>query len=73
MNLSLKIEIFKEEDFYVAISPELNVSSFCDTVDEARKSLKEENLEKTVDKLIEKIGLFSTGGNSVDNVNLERE
>ncbi len=27
MNISVRIEIFKEEDVYVALSPELNVSS----------------------------------------------
>jgi predicted RNase H-like HicB family nuclease len=41
MNLSLKVEVFKEEDVYVALSPELNVSSFGTTVDEARKSFTE--------------------------------
>jgi hypothetical protein len=28
MNLSIKVEIFKEDDVHVALSPELNVSSF---------------------------------------------
>ncbi len=41
MNISLKIEIFKEGDAYVALSPELNVSSFGDTIDEAKRSIKE--------------------------------
>ena len=41
MNISVRIEIFKEEDVYVALSPELNVSSFGETVDEAKKSFKE--------------------------------
>lgn len=41
MNISVKIEIFKEGDVYVALSPELNVSSFGETVDEAKKSFKE--------------------------------
>ncbi len=41
MNLILKIEIFKEDDLYVALSPELNVSSFGDTVSEAKESIKE--------------------------------
>ena len=41
MDLSLKIEIFKEGDVYVAISPQLNVSSFGETVEEARDSLRE--------------------------------
>lgn len=41
MNISVRIEIFKEGDVYVALSPELNVSSFGETVDEAKKSFKE--------------------------------
>ena len=41
MNLSVRIEIFKEGDVYVALSPKLNVSSFGETINGAKKSLKE--------------------------------
>jgi predicted RNase H-like HicB family nuclease len=41
MNLSLKIEIFKEGDVYVALSPELNISSFGETIEEAKVSVGE--------------------------------
>lgn len=41
MNISARVEIFKEGDLYVALSPELNVSSFGETVEEAKKSIKE--------------------------------
>lgn len=41
MYVPLKIEVFKEGDVYVAVSPELNVSSFGETVEEARASLEE--------------------------------
>jgi len=41
MNISVRIEIFKEGDVYVALSPELNVSSFGETIEDARKSFKE--------------------------------
>jgi len=41
MDISVRIEIFKEGDAYVALSPELNVSSFGETVDGAKKSFKE--------------------------------
>ena len=41
MKISLRIEIFKEGDVYVALSPELNVSSFGDTIEDAKKSVKE--------------------------------
>ncbi|MDI6729336.1 MAG: hypothetical protein QMD44_10490 [Thermodesulfovibrionales bacterium] len=41
MNINLKIEVFKEDDVYVALAPELSVSSFGDTIEDAKKSLKE--------------------------------
>lgn len=34
-------EIFREDEVYVALCPELNVSSFGDSVDKAKKSLVE--------------------------------
>jgi len=34
MNISVRIEVFKEGDVYVALSPELNVSSFGETIDD---------------------------------------
>lgn len=39
--LNIKVEIFKEDYFYVALCPSLNVSSFGETIDEAKKSLVE--------------------------------
>lgn len=36
-----RAEIFKEDDLYVALCPELNVSSFGENIDEARRSLQE--------------------------------
>jgi predicted RNase H-like HicB family nuclease len=41
MNISIRIEIFKEGDVYVALSPELNVSSFGETIEDAKKSTRE--------------------------------
>ena len=41
MNLSIRVEIFKEDDVFVALSPGLNVSSFGDTIDEVKESIKE--------------------------------
>ena len=34
-------EFFREGDLYVALAPELNVSSFGETLDEARRSIQE--------------------------------
>lgn len=41
MKFDFRIEIFKEGKQYVAIAPELNVSSFGDTPKDAKKALKE--------------------------------
>ena len=41
MNIYVRIEIFKEGDVYVVLSPELNVSSFGDTIEDAKRSIKE--------------------------------
>lgn len=39
--IQLKLEIFREGDLYVGICPALNVSSFGDTITEAKKSVQE--------------------------------
>lgn len=41
MKLNFRIEIFKEGGQFVALSPELNVSSFGDSPTEAKACLKE--------------------------------
>jgi len=41
MTISFRIEIFKEGDTYVALSSELNVSSFGETIEDAKRSVKE--------------------------------
>ena len=41
MNLDFRIEIFKEDKLYVAVAPELNVSSFGDTQEKAKTALRE--------------------------------
>ncbi len=41
MNISVRIEIFKEEDAYVALSREINISSFGDTIEDAKISFRE--------------------------------
>lgn len=39
--LNIKVEVFKEDDLYVALCPSLNVSSFGETIEEAKRSLFE--------------------------------
>ena len=39
--IQVKCEIFQEDDLYVALCPELNVSSFGETIPEAKASLEE--------------------------------
>jgi len=41
IELEFNAEIFKEGDVYVGLCPELNVSSFGDDVDDAKRSLQE--------------------------------
>lgn len=36
-----RVEFFREGDLYVALAPELNVSSFGETLEEARRSIQE--------------------------------
>lgn len=55
MNISVRVEIFKEGDVYIALSPELNVSSFGDTIEDARKSVKE-----AMEAFIEECGRMGT-------------
>ncbi len=40
-NFSIRVEIFKDGDVYVAWSPELNVSSFGETISEAKSAIRE--------------------------------
>ena len=41
MEIYVRIEIFKEGDDYVALAPDLNVSSFGDTPEDAMRSVQE--------------------------------
>lgn len=41
MKLDFRIEIFKEGNQFVALAPELNVSSFGDSPEDAKSSIKE--------------------------------
>ena len=41
MEISVRLEIFKEGDVYVALSPDLNVSSFGENIEDAKNSFRE--------------------------------
>ncbi len=41
MKINIHINYFQENDVIVALSPELSVSSFGDTIEEAEKSIRE--------------------------------
>ena len=66
--ITFKVEVFREGNVYVAICSELDVSSFGDTVDEAKKSLLEaveaflEECERmgTLEEVLEEAG-FTKG------------
>jgi len=71
MKVYVRIEIFKEGDVYVALSPELNVSSFGDGIEDVKMSLREaieafiEECEKmgTLEDVLEESG-FSKSNDS---------
>ena len=68
-----RVEVFKEDDLYVGLAPELNVSSFGETVEEAKASLKEavelfsEECESmgTLSEVLEESGFILLGRGSV--------
>ncbi len=41
LNLDIKVEIFREDDIYVAVCPSLNVSSYGETIERAKQALIE--------------------------------
>ncbi len=69
-NIILRVEIVREDDLFVAICPDLQVSSFGETVDEARSSIKEaieaflEECERmaTLDEVLEEAGFTESSG-----------
>ena len=69
MRILTKIEIFKEGDVYVALSPELNVSSFGETVAAAKEAIQEaieafiEECERmgTLEEVLEESGFSRIG------------
>ena len=71
MRILTRIEIFKEGDVFVALSPELNVSSFGETVAAAKEAIQEaieafiEECERmgTLEEVLEESG-FSRIGDS---------
>jgi predicted RNase H-like HicB family nuclease len=68
MKFKLTEELWKEENMYVSYCPELDVASCGETVDQAKKNLKEViliNLEEaqkigTLDKLLQEAGFDRT-------------
>lgn len=69
MNIAVRLEIFKEDDLYVALSPELALSSFGDTIEEAKASFREafeaftEECREmgTLEDVLEEAGFAKTG------------
>ena len=70
MTLEYRSEVFEQDGQYVAICPELNVSSFDDTPESAEASLQEaltaflEGCEAlgTLDEVLEESGFTKTDG-----------
>jgi predicted RNase H-like HicB family nuclease len=67
-NIIFRIEIFREGDSIVSVCPELNVSSFGDTIQDAKESLSEaialflEECERmgTLEDILEECGFSHT-------------
>lgn len=65
-----RAEFFKEGDLYVALAPELNVSSFGETLDGAKQSIREaveafvEECERmgTLEEVMEEAGFLKKNG-----------
>ena len=69
VSITYRVEVFKEEDRYVSLCPELNVSSFGDTEKEAESALREavelfiEQCEEmgTLEQVLEEAGFLRAG------------
>jgi predicted RNase H-like HicB family nuclease len=64
----INTKIFKEGDVYVALCPELNVSSFGESIDEARRSLKE-----AVEAFIEECEIMGTLDEILEESGFQKE
>jgi len=69
-DIILRIEIVREGDLFVGICPDLQISSFGETIEEARKSVREaveafiEECESmgTLDEVLEEAGFTQEAG-----------
>jgi predicted RNase H-like HicB family nuclease len=76
-----RAEIFKEDDLYVAVCPELNVSSFGENIEDARRSVREaveaflEECERmdTLDEVLEESGFVLKEGEWVSRQPVSEE
>jgi predicted RNase H-like HicB family nuclease len=66
-NFSIRIEIFKEGEEYVAFSPELNVSSFGETIEEAKLAIKE-----AIEAFMEECEKMGTLGDVLEEAGFKR-
>ncbi|MEA3239024.1 MAG: type II toxin-antitoxin system HicB family antitoxin [Candidatus Bipolaricaulota bacterium] len=62
-----RAEFFREGDLYVGLAPELNVSSFGETLDKAKESLKE-----AVDGFLEECETMGTLENVIEEAGFEK-
>ena len=66
-NIIFNSRTFKEGEVYVSLCPELNVSSFGDTIDEAKASLKE-----AVEAFIEECEVMETLEHVLEEAGFDR-
>ncbi|BBD55375.1 type II toxin-antitoxin system HicB family antitoxin [Planktothrix agardhii] len=70
-NIEVRLEIFQEGNFYVALCPDLDVSSFGETLEEAKQSVQEAleaffeecEIMGTLSIVLEEAGFMQQNGN----------
>ena len=67
-DIVVRAEIFREGDLYVGVCPDLDVSSFGETVEEARRSLRE-----ALEAFIEECKAMGTLAEVLEEAGFERQ
>ncbi|WP_413166421.1 type II toxin-antitoxin system HicB family antitoxin [Capilliphycus salinus ALCB114379] len=79
--IEVRVEIFREGDLYVGVCPDLDVSSFGETVEEAKQSLQEalsafiEECEAmgTLEEVLEESGFVCQNGSWISRQPISSE
>lgn len=66
-SVTFRAEFFREDDVYVGLAPELNVSSYGNTLDEAKRSLQE-----AVDAFLDECAAMGSFAEVMEEAGFER-